>query len=254
MDRRELDFSGKVALITGGSRGIGKGIALALAERGARIMICGRKEDTLKAVVEEFRALGHEVMVKPANVGKSDQVKALIESLEAEFGRLDILINNVGMNIFTPSLIDTDESLWDKILETNVKGPYLVTKEAVRLIRKSGEGRIINISSIAARKAAMGMGIYCIAKAGLEMLTRVLAVELAQEKITVNSVAPCMVKTGFSKFFWGNESLLPELTKMIPMGRIAEVDDVVGCVLFLASDLSRFVTGETITVDGGSMA
>jgi len=254
VDKRELDFSGKVALVTGGSRGIGKAIALALAERGAKVMICGRKEDTLNAVRAEFKSLGHEVMARPAHIGKADQVKSLIESLEAELGRLDILINNVGMNIFTPSLIDSDESLFDKVMETNLKGPYIVTKEAVRLIRKSGEGRIINISSIAARKAAMGMGFYCVAKAGLEMLTRVLAVELAQEKITVNSVAPCMVKTGFSKFFWGNESLLPELTRMIPMGRIAEVEDVVGSVLFLASDLSGFVTGETITVDGGSLA
>ncbi|RJR21665.1 MAG: SDR family oxidoreductase [Desulfobacteraceae bacterium] len=254
MKGAELDFSGKVALVTGGSRGIGKGVSLALAERGARVMICGRKEEILRSASRELKELGYEVLAFPANVGKSDQVKALMEYLDKQFGKLDILVNNVGMNILTPSIIDSDEGLWDKVIETNLKGPYLVTKEAVRLIRKAGAGRVINISSIAARKATMGMGIYCIAKAGLEMLTRVLAVELAQERINVNAIAPSMVKTGFSKFFWGNESLLPEITRMVPMGRIAEVEDVVGCVLFLASELSRFVTGETITVDGGSMA
>jgi NAD(P)-dependent dehydrogenase (short-subunit alcohol dehydrogenase family) len=121
-------------------------------------------------------------------------------------------------------------------------------------MKKSGKGKIINISSIAARKASGGMGIYCVAKAALEMLTKVLAVELASEHINVNAVAPAVVRTQFSQPFWSNESLLKEITRMIPMGRIAETEDVVGAVLFLASDLSDFITGEIIDVDGGSLA
>ena len=120
-------------------------------------------------------------------------------------------------------------------------------------MKKGGGGKIINISSIAARKAVMGMGIYCVAKAGVEMLTKILALELAQDHINVNAVAPCVVRTQFSQPFWSNDSLLKEITKTIPMGRIAEIDDVVGTVLFLASGLSDFVTGEVINVDGGSM-
>jgi NAD(P)-dependent dehydrogenase (short-subunit alcohol dehydrogenase family) len=158
------------------------------------------------------------------------------------------------MNLLTPSVTGSDEALWDKIIESNLKGPYLVSSQAAKLMKKAGGGKIINISSIAAQKAAMGMGIYCVAKAGVDMLTKVLAVELAQDHINVNAVAPCVVRTQFSQPFWSNDSLLKEITRTIPMGRIAEIDDVVGTVLFLASGLSDFVTGEVINVDGGSMA
>jgi 2-deoxy-D-gluconate 3-dehydrogenase len=144
--------------------------------------------------------------------------------------------------------------LWEKIMETNLKSAFLVTSHALRLLKKAGGGKIINISSIAARKAARGMGIYCVAKAGLEMLTRVLAVELSSDHICVNAVAPCVVRTEFSRPFWSDASLLKEIIATIPMGRIAETDDVVGTVLYLSSRLSDFVTGEIITVDGGSVA
>ncbi|MCJ7809248.1 MAG: SDR family oxidoreductase, partial [Desulfobulbaceae bacterium] len=178
----------------------------------------------------------------------------LFEGVEARFGRLDILVNNVGMNILTPSLVGVDEGLWDKIMDTNLKGAYLVSSRAARLMKKAGAGKIINISSTAAQRAAMGMGVYCIAKAGLEMLTKVLAVELAQDHINVNAVAPGVVMTKFSQPFWSNETLLKQIESGIPFGRIAKTEDVVGTVLYLASGLSNFVTGEIITVDGGSMA
>ena len=254
MSEKNLDLSGKVAVATGGSRGLGKAIALAMAKEGASVAICGRKQEGLDQAKKEFGEMGLEIMAQVANVGKSDQVNALFQAVEDQFGRLDILVNNVGMNILTPSVTEADEALWDKIIETNLKGVYLVSSRAVRLMKKGGGGKIINISSIAARKATMGMGIYCVAKAGVEMLTKILALELAQDHINVNAVAPCVVRTQFSQPFWGNDSLLKEITKTIPMGRIAEIDDVVGTVLFLASGLSDFVTGEVINVDGGSMA
>ena len=254
MGEMSLDLSGKVALVTGGSRGLGKAIAIAMARKGADVVICGRKQENLDGAVEDFSQAGLDVMTQVANVGKSDQVAGLFQAIEKRFGKLDILVNNVGMNILTPAVAEADEGLWDKTMETNLKGTYLTSSRAVGLMKKAGGGKIINISSIAARRAARGMGIYCVAKAGVEMLTRVLAVELAKDHINVNAVAPSVVKTRFSQPFWTNEDLLNEIVKTIPMGRIAETDDVVGTVLFLASSLSDFITGEVITVDGGSMA
>ncbi|MBW1909599.1 MAG: SDR family oxidoreductase [Deltaproteobacteria bacterium] len=254
MSEMGLDLSEKVALVTGGSRGLGMAIATAMAGKGADVAICGRKQENLDQAVEAFGQKGIKVMARVANVGKSSEIADLFQAVEQQFGKLDILVNNVGMNILTPSVSEVDEGLWDKIIESNLKGTYLASSRAVGLMKKAGGGKIINISSIAARKAAMGMGIYCVAKAGVEMLTKVLAVELSQYNINVNAVAPGMVKTKFSQPFWSNEGMLKELTKTIPMGRIAETDDVVGAVLFLASGLSDFVTGEIITVDGGAMA
>jgi len=254
MGDTRIDLSGKVALVTGGSRGLGKNIALAMAEKGVKVAICSRKEESLGEAVEEFTNRGLDVMAKVANVGKSDAVKALFQDLDERFGRLDILINNVGTNILTPSVVEADEGLWDKILETSLKSAFLVSSQAVMFMKRVGGGKIVNISSIAARRASRGMGIYCVAKAGLEMLTKVMAVELAKEHINVNAVAPGMVRTQFSQPLWSNEGLLKEVAQTIPMGRIAETGDIVGAVIFLASSLSDFVTGEVITVDGGSMA
>jgi len=222
MSAMEIDLTGKAALVTGGSRGIGKVIALAMAGKGARVAICGRKQENLDKAVEDFQKQGFEVLARPAHVGKADQVAALFEAIRDRFGRLDILVNNVGMNILTPSVSEVEESLWDKIIESNLKGPFLVSSHAVKLMKEGGGGKIINISSVAARKAARGMGVYGVAKAGVEMLTRVLAVELAQDQIAVNAVAPSMVKTQFSQPLWRDKTILDEVTKSIPMGRIAE--------------------------------
>jgi NAD(P)-dependent dehydrogenase (short-subunit alcohol dehydrogenase family) len=254
MGKWDIDLSGKVALITGGSRGLGKAIASAMAEKGAAIVICGRKQDSLDKAAEDLKKTGFDVLAQAAHVARSDQVAALIKSIDERHGRLDILVNNVGTNILTPSVAEADEGLWDKIMETSLKSAFLVASRAYPLMKKAGGGKIINMSSTAARKAARGMGIYCVAKAALEMLTRVLAVELASDHIRVNGVAPSVVKTQFSQPFWSNESILKEITGAIPMGRIAETGDVVGTVLYLASGLSDFVTGEIVTVDGGSMA
>jgi len=253
MEARNLDFRSKVVLVTGGSRGLGKDTALSFAKRGAHVVICGRKQEDLDVAAEDFVDQGLEILTLRAHVGKLDQVSAMFEKIEKRFGRLDVLVNNVGMNILTPSVADADEGLWDKIIEVNLKGTFLVSKFAIQLMRRGRGGKIINISSIAARRSAPGMGIYCIAKAGVEMLTKVMAMELAKEGINVNAVAPSMIKTRFSKPFWGNEELLGEILKTIPKGKIAETSDVVGAILFLASELADFITGEVLTVDGGAM-
>ena len=169
-------------------------------------------------------------------------------------GTLDILINNVGMNLITPGVADLDPGLWQKIIDTNLSGTFLVCRKAAAMMREKNCGKIVSVTSIAARKATPGMGIYGIAKAGIEMLTKVLASELAMANIQVNAVAPAMVRTQFSHPFWSNEELLTHVTAAIPMGRIAEVEDVVNPILFLASEGASFITGQTLLVDGGATA
>lgn len=254
MSGMEIDLSGKVALVTGGSRGIGMAIAMSMAEKGARVAISGRKQENLDRAAADFKERDLQVLAVSANAGQAGQVDSLFSAVDRELGGVDILVNNVGTNILTPSVAEADEALFDKLMETNLKSAFLASAQAVKRMKKRGGGKIVNISSIAARKAARGMGIYCVAKAGLEMLTKVLAQELAPDRINVNAVAPSVVKTRFSQPFWSNESILNEILKTIPMGRIAETADVVGAVLFLASSLSDFITGEIINIDGGSMA
>ena len=170
-----------------------------------------------------------------------------------KFGGMDGLINNVGMNIGT-GVVDADPGLWAKIIDSNLNGTFLCSRKAGQIMREQKKGKIVSISSIAARRSAPFMGIYGVAKAGIEMMTKVLAQELAAFNIQVNAVAPCMVRTGFSKPFWSNEEMLKEIVKAIPMGRIAETMDVVHPALFLCSDGAGFITGQTLMVDGGASA
>jgi 2-deoxy-D-gluconate 3-dehydrogenase len=253
MMANDLDFSGKAVLVTGGSRGLGLAIASAFAAKGARVAICGRKRENLDNAVETLKGRGLEAYAVVSNVGRAEQVERLFEELGRSFGDIDLLVNNVGMNIFTPKVSEVENELWDKILDGNLKSAFMVSKMAVKMMKEKGGGKIINISSTAAKKSAQGMGVYCVAKAGMEMLTRVLASELAKDHICVNAVAPGMIRTTFSKPFWSNEELLKNFTTTIPMGRIAEPDEVVGTVLFLASNMADFITGEVINVDGGAL-
>jgi NAD(P)-dependent dehydrogenase (short-subunit alcohol dehydrogenase family) len=158
------------------------------------------------------------------------------------------------MNLLTASVPETDLALWQKIIDTNLNGTFLASRRAAKIMKLQGGGRIVNISSIAGRKASPGMGIYGIAKAAVEMLTRVLASELAPFKIMVNAVAPAMVRTDFSKPFWSNKEIHDQIIKGIPLGRIAEPMEIVYPVLFLASDAASFITGQTLVVDGGATA
>ncbi len=247
-----MDFTGKVVLVTGGTRGIGKALCQAFLERNAIVYTCARKEDGLRAVEAEFASFKERFHALQCHVAQPDKVDYLMGRIRDERGKLDILVNNVGMNIFTPSTVETDISLWDKIIETNLKGPFVVTNKAFELLKQANGAKIINISSMAGRKAAPGMGVYCVAKAGLDMLTKVLAAELAPYNITVNGIAPGVVRTDFSRPLWEDKEILKEIVAQIPLGRIAEIRDVVGAVLFLASDLADYINGETILLDGGA--
>jgi dehydrogenase/reductase SDR family protein 4 len=244
------DLKNKVALVTGGSRGIGLELAKYLVNEGAKVVICGRKQDNLDAAIDELNG-GEAVIAVQAHIAKSEDVNALFNKVMETFSQLDILINNVGMNLMTASLDETDPALWQKIIDSNLTGTFLVSRQAGQIMKRQGRGKIVNISSIAARKSSPGMGIYGIAKAAIEMMTKVLASELAASNIQVNTVAPGMVRTKFSQPFWSNEDMYNQIVQRIPLGRIAEPIDVVHPALFLSSEASDFITGQTIIVDGG---
>ena len=252
MAKLSFDLEDKVFVVTGGSRGIGLEIARLLLEQAARVVICGRKGEGLEAASRELDG-GSRLLAVPTHIGKSDAVDRLFEMTLEKFGALDGLVNNVGMNIAT-GVVDAAPDLWQKIIDTNLNGTFLCSRKAGQMMREQKKGKIVSISSTAARRAAPFMGIYGIAKAGIEMMTRVIAQELAPFNIQVNAVAPCMVKTKFSQPFWSNAEIHEHVIKAIPLGRIAEPADVAWPVLFLCSQASDFITGQTLMVDGGSSA
>lgn len=253
MAAMRYDLEGKVALVTGGSRGIGLELARQLLEQKAKVAICARKPDALEAAREGLGG-GDDLLAIPAHIAEEEQVERLFRSIIDKFGRLDVLVNNVGMNLLTPTVTDADLGAWRKIIDSNLTGTYMCSRRAAQLMRAQKAGRIISISSVAARYAAPGMGIYGVAKAGIEALTRALAAELAAYNVQVNAVAPSMVRTGFSAPFWSNEEMHRKIVATVPAGRLAEPIDVVHAVLFLASDAAGFITGQTLVIDGGSTA
>ncbi len=252
MNHLHFGLESKVALVTGGSRGIGLAIARAFLDQGANVIICGRKADGLERAAADLNA-GNRLLTVPAHVAKPDDVQALFDRILATFGTLDILVNNVGMNLIT-SVVDSEPSLWNKIIDSNLNATYLVSRTAARIMREKRSGKIVNISSTAAHRAAPAMGVYGIAKAGIEMMTRVLAQELAPHGIQVNAVAPGMVKTDFSRPFWSDENIHRKLVETIPLGRLADPIDVVWPVLFLCSEAADYMTGQILMVDGGASA
>ncbi len=250
-----FSLKGRRVLITGGSRGIGLAIATGFAEAGAAdIVICGRKQDALTAAAEAIEKKGARVTAVVANLGNAADIDSLFDKIAAQVGGLDIVVNNVGMNIFTPSVADADVSLWDKVMDVNLKAVFLTSRRAVALMKEAGGGKIINISTVAARKATPGLGIYGIAKAGVEMLTKSLAVELAPFNIRVNAISLAMIKTKFSEPLWSNVELKKQIELTNPLHRIGEPEEVVGAALYLASDASSFVTGSILMLDAGTTA
>lgn len=247
-----FNLEDKVFLVTGGSRGIGLEIARKLLDQKAKVIICGRKQEGLESASEELTA-GDRLLTVQAHIAKSEEVDRLFDITIEKFGSINGLINNVGMNIVT-SLVDADPGLWTKIIDSNLNGTFLCSRKAGQIMRNQKKGKIISISSIAARRSAPFMGVYGVAKAGIEMMTKVLAQELAPFNIQVNAVAPGMVRTKFSEPFWSNNEIYEQIVKGIPAGRIAEPADVALPVLFFCSQASDFITGQTLMVDGGASA
>jgi 2-deoxy-D-gluconate 3-dehydrogenase len=242
----------QVFLVTGGSRGIGLAIARELLAQGARVAICGRKAEGLQAAAGELAA-GKRLHGVAAHIAQEADVERLFAETLAVFGRLDGVVNNVGMNIAT-GVVDAEPGMWRKVIDSNLNGTFLCARKAGQIMRSQGRGKIVSISSLAAHRAAPAMGIYGVAKAGIEMLTRVLAQELAPFNIQVNAVAPGMVRTAFSQLFWSNPEIHAHLVKSIPLGRIAEPADVVAPTLYLLSAGADYITGQVLLVDGGASA
>ncbi len=249
-----FSLKGKVAIITGASRGIGRAIALAYAEAGAEVVVSSRNKrpPELEKVAEEIGALGKKAVAIPAHVGKKEDVRMLVGKTLEHFGRIDILMNNAGANPVLSPLADLGEESFDKVLEVNLKGALLMSQAVARQMIQQGGGRIINMSSISGLRArADGTGAYCISKAALNMMTQVMARELAPHNILVNAIAPGSIKTEFSRVNWTDPERKAQRIREIELRRFGEPEEVVGIALFLASEAGSFVTGEIIRVDGG---
>ncbi len=250
IDKYRLD--GKVALITGGSRGIGRATALGFAEAGANVAIASRKLPDLENVAKEIKNLGRKALPIAAHVGRMEDINNLVSKVTDEFGKIDILVNNAGTSPALASSLEVDERLWDSILNLNLKGLFFLSQAAAKVMKEHGGGKIINVASMDGFKPEPNIGTYAISKAGVIMVTKVMALELAQYNIRVNAIAPGNVHTrlGDSRFLAMPE-YEGEMIKRTPLGRIADPDDMVGAMIYLASDASSFVTGECIIVAGG---
>jgi NAD(P)-dependent dehydrogenase (short-subunit alcohol dehydrogenase family) len=247
----EFRLPGKVALVTGGSRGIGRAIALGLAEAGSDIVLASRKLPDLEKVAQEITDMGRKALPVSANVRHLPEIDNLVKKAMDEFGHIDIMVNNAGTNPTFGSVFDVEEGVWDVITGLNLKGYFFLSQAVGKIMRDKGGGNIINIASTAGITPEIGLGVYSISKAGVIMLTQVLAQEWGQYNIRVNAIAPGVVKTRFSSLLWGTPEIRKRTEDSTALGRIAEPEEVVGAVLFLASQASSYITGQTIVLDGG---
>jgi dehydrogenase/reductase SDR family protein 4 len=251
MYREKFELSGKVAIVTGASRGIGEAIAKGLSEFGAKVVLASRKQEVLDEVRKEIEETGGEALAVATHVGNLEAIDGLIKTTLDAYGRIDILVNNAATNPYFGPTADADMSFWDKIFEVNARGMFYLTQQVGKVMVEQGSGSIINISSEAAFKPTPFLGIYSVSKAAVNMITKVFAGEWGSRGVRVNCVAPGLVKTHFSQALWGNEAILDTAVSTIPMGRIAEPDEMVGMIVYLASDAASFVTGQVFVLDGG---
>jgi 2-deoxy-D-gluconate 3-dehydrogenase len=247
------DFSNKVAIVTGGGRGIGRAIALGLAECGAKLVLTSRTQEELDKVVNEIKEKGGEATAAVTDLMVSEQIDALVETAVRTYEHVDILINNAARSFMRP-LMELREDGWDKIFGVNCKAVFLLSRAVAKIMSDLGGGRIVNITTVGAVRGGAGMGVYHASKAALSMLTKCMAVEWAPLNINVNAVGPGLTKTAFSQPIWSNPEVEQMMAGRIPKGRLAEPEEVVGAVLFLCSEDSNYITGGTIYVDGGSLA
>jgi len=254
MTKPDFSLNGKVALITGGSRGIGKATALGFARAGADVAIASRKLPDLEQVADEIRGLGRKALPVAAHVARLEEIKNLVQTVRKEFGRIDILVNNAGTSPALSPMLDLEERLWDSIMNLNLKGVIFLSQAVARVMKEHSGGTIINVASIAGFRHEPNIGVYSISKSAIVMATKIMAEEWAKYNIRVNAIAPGHIHTRLGdSIFEAVPEYKKEFLDRIPMRRIGDPDEIVGAMIYLASDASSYVTGTTIVVDGGTL-
>ncbi|HYU62808.1 MAG TPA: glucose 1-dehydrogenase [Verrucomicrobiae bacterium] len=246
-----FDLSGRVALVTGASRGIGGAIAEILAEHGASVVLSSRKQADLDAEAERINSHYPERTVAiAAHAGRPEELERLVGDVMERFSRIDILVNNAATNPYMGPVMGAELAAWDKTFEVNLRGVFVLTRLVYAAWLEAHGGAIVNVASIGGLRPGIGLGIYNVTKAGIIMLTRQLAREMGG-KVRVNAVAPGVIKTRFAEALWGNEAILERILAQNPLGRIGMPEEVAAAVLFLVSDAASYVNGEVLVVDGG---
>jgi NAD(P)-dependent dehydrogenase (short-subunit alcohol dehydrogenase family) len=246
----DISLKDKVALVTGASRGIGEATAVGLAQAGADLAIVSRKLPDLEKVGEKIKQLGRKCLPVQAHLGRVEEINQLVKKVLDEFGKIDILVNNAATNPTMAQAIDVDERAWDSIMNLNLKGLFFLSQAVAKVMKEKGGGKIINVSSAAGTTPDI-LPIYSISKAGVNMATKVMAQQWAQYNIRVNAVAPGLTKTRFSEALWKNQDILKMAMFKTPLRRPADPVEMVGAIIYLASDASSYVTGQIIGIDGG---
>jgi NAD(P)-dependent dehydrogenase (short-subunit alcohol dehydrogenase family) len=249
-----FDLSGRTALVSGASRGIGEAIARLLAAHGAHVVCTSRKLEACEAVAAAIRADGGSAEAIAMHVGDPAAIEAAFARLDESGRAATILVNNAAANPYFGPMLDMDLGSYEKTVEVNLRGYFWSTVQAARRMRGVGGGSVVNIASVNAKRAAPGQGIYSMTKAGIVNMTEGFAKELASDGIRVNAVLPGLTETKFASAITSNEKMLGMMMRMIPLGRVAQPDEIAPAVLFLCSPASSYVTGTTLTVDGGYLA
>ncbi|GAC1419341.1 MAG: 2-dehydro-3-deoxy-D-gluconate 5-dehydrogenase KduD [Actinomycetota bacterium] len=246
-----FSLEGKVALVTGASRGIGESIALAFAEAGADVAVVARSADALEVLAGKIGATGRRGLAVPTDVTNEEQVAACVERVLKDLGKIDVLVNNAGGNNFLAQVADMRSSGWNKVISLNLTSAFLFSRFVGAHMRERGTGSIINMSSVAGIQGAPGLSAYSAAKFGLRGLTLTMAKELAYAGVRVNAISPGWIKTDLNTNFRADEAAEKAFVSNVPMQRWGEVHEISGAALFLASDASSYMTGQTVVVDGG---
>lgn len=249
-----FSLEGKTAIVTGASRGIGRSIAVAFAEAGAKVTVAARSVDDLETLAKEIEAAGSEALVVPTDVRERESLQALVDQTVERFGKVDVLVNNAGGSNFMAPLVTMRPEGWDKIRTLNYDSVFHATQIAAQAMLASGGGSIIQLASVAGIEGAPTLSMYSAAKGGVRLFTQAVAKELASSNVRVNCIAPGWIDTPLNEWMTSDEGALREAEKMIPMGRLGTAEEIVGAAIFLASDASSYVTGTTLVVDGGQTA